>query len=89
MTRLPTLAPGAAPRLVPRTNSVALFCRANVAAVSYHFGGKEDLYAAALEDCARSAIAKYPPDLGVSADAPAEKRLHAFVRSLLLRMLGA
>jgi AcrR family transcriptional regulator len=61
--------------------------RANVAAVNYHFGDKEALYAAVLRDSYRTALDRYPPLLGVSDSAPAAQRLHAFVLSLLFRVL--
>src|SRR3954468_305153 len=60
---------------------------ANVAAVSYHFGDKENLYSEVLRFAHGCAIEKYPPSLGLPADAPAEKRLHAFVLSFLYRLL--
>lgn len=59
----------------------------NIAAVNYHFGDKERLYAAVLRYAHRCALEKYPPDFGLQKDATAEQRLHAFVRSFLLRIL--
>ena len=59
---------------------------ANVAAVNYHFGDKETLYTEVLRDSQRMAFEKYPPLLGVAADAPPEEKLRAFVRSFLLRL---
>lgn len=59
---------------------------ANVAAVNYHFGDKETLYAEALRYAHGCAIIKYPPALGLPDDAPPEKRLHAFVMSFLQRI---
>ena len=59
---------------------------ANVAAVNYHFGDKETLYMETLRYAHAKALEKYPPLLDVPADAPAEKRLRAFVLSLLLRI---
>lgn len=59
---------------------------ANLAAVNYHFRGKEGLYAAVLEYFAREAVAKYPPDGDLPPDASPEAGLHAFVRALLLRI---
>lgn len=61
--------------------------KANVAAVNYHFRDKEGLYTAVLEQTLRSAVEKYPPDLGLSENATVQERLHAFIRSLLLRVL--
>ena len=60
---------------------------ANIAAVNYHFGDKETLYAAVLRYWLAEAVRRYPPDGGLPPDAPAERRLHAFVRAWLFRML--
>ncbi|HEX8915507.1 MAG TPA: CerR family C-terminal domain-containing protein [Humisphaera sp.] len=60
---------------------------ANVAAVNYHFGDKERLYAATLKHWIGVALEKYPPLMGVAADAPAVDRLRGFVRASLNRML--
>jgi len=59
---------------------------ANVAAVNYHFGDKETLYMETLRYAHAKALEKFPPLLDVPANAPAEKRLRAFVLSLLLRI---
>jgi AcrR family transcriptional regulator len=61
--------------------------KANLAAVNYHFGDKESLYAAVLQYTLRHALQKYPPTLGLSAEATPEERLRAFIRSFLLRLL--
>ena len=62
---------------------------ANVAAVNYHFGDKERLYSEVMRHGVTRALQKYPPDMGLPQDvsAPVERRLHAFVRSLLFRVL--
>jgi TetR/AcrR family transcriptional regulator, regulator of cefoperazone and chloramphenicol sensitivity len=62
---------------------------ANIAAVNYHFGDKEKLYAAVMKETYRAAIEKYPPHFGLSAHPTPEQRLHAFVRSFLFRTLSA
>jgi TetR/AcrR family transcriptional regulator, regulator of cefoperazone and chloramphenicol sensitivity len=75
-----------------RDATVREICRragANVAAVNYHFGDKDRLYSAALDHCIRVAHEKYPPNLGVTATDPPDKRLAAFVRSLLLRLFDS
>jgi AcrR family transcriptional regulator len=72
-----------------RETTVREICRragANVAAVNYHFGDKETLYLEVLRYAHTKALEKYPPLLNVPADAPPEKKLFAFVHSLLLRI---
>jgi AcrR family transcriptional regulator len=59
----------------------------NVAAINYYFGGKEKLYSEVLGHWHDFAIQKYPLLLGLGEDAPVEARLHAFIRSLLFRLL--
>jgi len=75
-----------------RNATVREICRragANVAAVNYHFGGKETLYAEVLRHSQQKAFEKYPPLLGVAADAPPEEKLHAFIQSFLLRIFDS
>jgi AcrR family transcriptional regulator len=59
---------------------------ANVAAINYHFGDKENLYLEVLRYAHGKALEKYPPLLGIEDDAPPEKKLRAFIHSLLLRI---
>src|SRR4051812_19692154 len=63
---------------------------ADIAAINYHYRDKERLYAQVMQSGIVSALQKYPPDMGLEAGTsePAERRLHAFVRSLLYRLLG-
>lgn len=60
---------------------------ANVSAIKYHFGAKEELYSEVLRHWHEFAIRKYPPLLGVGENAPPKEQLRAFIRSLLFRML--
>lgn len=72
-----------------RNATVRKICRrahANVAAVNYHFGDKETLYAEVLRHSQQRAFEKYPPLAGVAAGAPAAEKLRAFVHSFLLRI---
>jgi len=72
-----------------RDATVREICRragANVAAVNYHFGDKETLYIEVIRYAHGKALAKYPPLLDLSPDAPPEEKLRAFVKSLLLRI---
>jgi AcrR family transcriptional regulator len=71
--------------------TVREICRragSNVAAVNYHFGDKEGLYAAVLEFADETAEQVAPLATELAGELTPEQRLHAFVRSLLLRMLG-
>ena len=65
---------------------ICLRAGANIAAVNYHFGDKERLYAEVLRYSQTQALTKYPPNLGLKANAPAAEGLRAFVRSFLLRI---
>jgi AcrR family transcriptional regulator len=61
---------------------------ANVAAIHYHFGGKEELYVELLRELGRRAYERYPPTLGLSAQPSQEERLFGFVHAFLLRVLA-
>jgi TetR/AcrR family transcriptional regulator, regulator of cefoperazone and chloramphenicol sensitivity len=72
-----------------RDATVREICRragANIAAINYHFGDKETLYAEVLSYSHGKTLEKFPPLLGVAADAPPEKKLRAFVHSMLRRI---
>jgi AcrR family transcriptional regulator len=73
------------------STTVRMICgraKVNVAAVNYHFGSKEALYREVLRHVRRCAYEKYPPSYGLTLSATPKERLHAFVRSFLLRTLG-
>jgi AcrR family transcriptional regulator len=70
-----------------RTTDLCRAAKANVAAVNYHFGGKEELYAASWRHEFERSIAAYPPDGGVPPDAPAEDRFRGHIRALVKRTL--
>jgi len=61
---------------------------ANVAAVNYHFGGKEKLYIAVLQDYIEKENERHPRDAGVTEQSPPEERLRVYLRSFLLQTLG-
>ena len=67
---------------------IAQEANANVAAINYHFGGKDGLYAAVLEDLFSAGFSKFPADMGLERNATPEQRLLAFIRSLLHRLLS-
>ncbi|MBU0967923.1 MAG: CerR family C-terminal domain-containing protein [Proteobacteria bacterium] len=66
---------------------IARRAHANVASISYYFGDKQGFYAAVLHYTFSSAKEKYPSDLGLQPEAGGRERLHAFIRSFLLRIL--
>jgi AcrR family transcriptional regulator len=73
-----------------RDAAVAEICKragSNVAAVNYHFGSKDELYATVWRSAFEEAMQVYPPDGGLPPDAPAEKRLGALIHSSLHRIL--
>jgi AcrR family transcriptional regulator len=73
-----------------KKTTVAEVCKragCNVAAVNYHFRSKEKLYAAVWKNAFEEAMKVYPPDGGLPADAPAEQKLRALIRSHLHRIL--
>ena len=73
-----------------RMATVRDICRrakANLAAVNYHFGDKERLYAAVLQYTFHGAE-HYPLDLGLGGEASVEERLRAFIRSHLFSLLA-
>jgi len=61
---------------------------ANQAAVNYHFGDKEGLYAAVIEHSIRQACEECPFDGGVSPDRPPEERLEGVIHGFHRRILG-
>jgi AcrR family transcriptional regulator len=74
-----------------RSATVREICQragANIAAVNYHFGDKEALYAAVLTENCQLSLQRYPANMGLAPNASAEQRLHAFVRSFLWRIFS-
>lgn len=60
---------------------------ANIAAVNYHFGGKEKLYAEVIDHARRRALQEepYAPGKGLSGPMDAEQRLRRYVRAVFGR----
>jgi AcrR family transcriptional regulator len=59
---------------------------ANLAAINYHFGSKENLYIEAWKYSFEKSIVKHPSDGGARSNDPAEKRLRGRVLSFLKRI---
>ncbi|MBN2491631.1 MAG: CerR family C-terminal domain-containing protein [Planctomycetes bacterium] len=59
---------------------------ANIAAVNYHFGGKDALYVEAWRWGVRQSLEVHPPDGGVPPTAPAEERLQGRIRAMMERI---
>jgi AcrR family transcriptional regulator len=73
-----------------RNTTVREICRragANIAAVHYHFGGKEELYLAVLTHSAAASMERNPLGGAPAPGATAEDRLESFVTSFLERLL--
>lgn len=73
-----------------RDARVAEICKqagANVAAVNYYFGDKENLYVEAWREAFQRSVKAHPPDGGVDAQAPPAQRLRGRIRSLIRRVL--
>lgn len=67
---------------------ICALAKANVAAVNYHFGGKEGLYAQVLIHFKQIIHDRYPLDMDLPPDPTPEDRLLAYIRAMLLRMAG-
>src|ERR1041384_8445423 len=70
----------------PTVRQICEKAGANLAAINYHFGDKEGLYMAVLRSVPSAQAEKYPSNLGLAAQAGAEQRLYAYVRSLMHRV---
>lgn len=73
-----------------RNTTIRKICKAagtNLASINYYFGSKDRLYLEILKYSFTEAILKYPPDMGLDNTAPPVQRFHAFILSLLLRIL--
>ena len=69
------------------TAEICRRARANIAAVNYHFGGKERLYVETWRHALARSLAAHPPAGGVPPTASAADRLHGQIRALLQRIM--
>ncbi|MBN1360575.1 MAG: CerR family C-terminal domain-containing protein [Sedimentisphaerales bacterium] len=60
----------------------------NIAAINYHFGSKDQLYAQVWRCAFDEANKAYPPEGGLGSDAPAEDRLRGTIHSLVGRAVN-
>jgi AcrR family transcriptional regulator len=58
-----------------------------VAAANYHFGGKESLYVESWRFAFEKSLKTYPPDGGVTADAPVEDQLRGRILAIMRRII--
>jgi AcrR family transcriptional regulator len=74
-----------------RNATIQEICRragANIAAVNYHFGDKERLYAAVIEYADRCASEESAAEQGAGRAVSPEDELRGYVRSFLLRLFA-
>ena len=57
--------------------------KTNIAAINYHFGSKDQLYAKVWRHAFDESLKAYPPEGGVEPDAPAEDRLRGAIHSMV------
>lgn len=57
--------------------------RTNVAAINYHFGSKDALYAEVWHQAFDALVKAYPAEGDLEVNAPPETQLHALIRSLV------
>lgn len=67
---------------------IAADANVNIAAINYHFGDKEGLYGAVLEDVFQIGFTRFPATLVDEKDSPPEQRLRTFIRAMILRLLS-
>ena len=63
--------------------------RSNTAAINYHFGSKDQLYARVWRRAFDEAIRAYPPEGGLDPNDPSEERLRGAIHSLVGKTVDA
>lgn len=65
---------------------IAKDAQVNIAAINYHFKGKEDLYRAVLEDVFHTGFTRFPATLEIGPNADPKQRLRGFIRGMFYRL---
>lgn len=65
---------------------IAQTAQVNVAAINYHFQGKEGLYSAVLEHVFHTGFTRFPAIMETGADIDPEQKLRAFIRGMFYRL---
>jgi AcrR family transcriptional regulator len=68
-----------------RVEEICKHAKTNIAAINYHFGSKDQLYAQVWRRAFEAANTAYPPEGGLGPDAPPEERLRGSIHSIVGR----
>lgn len=69
--------------------NIAKAANVNVAAINYHFGGKEELYRIVLKDIFSKGFETFPSVSPLSPDQDPEKQLELFIRDMFYRLASS
>lgn len=67
---------------------IAKAAKVNVAAINYHFKGKEGLYRSVLEDIFTKGFDRFPSSLESEKESLPEKKLQTFIHSMFYRCMS-
>lgn len=65
---------------------IAKAAEVNIAAINYHFRGKEGLYGAVLEDVFSTGFTRFPARVEMDTEADPKQRLRIFIRAMFYRL---
>jgi len=65
---------------------IAKAAKVNIAAINYHFQGKESLYLAVLEDVFHKGFTRFPATLETGANVDPTQRLLVFIKGMFYRL---
>lgn len=66
--------------------AISQAAKVNIAAINYHFGDKEGLYGAVLEDVFKTGFTRFPALLEQQVNDKPEDQLRAFIQSMFYRL---